>query len=214
MNTINFDTHSDVLERDFHILRLLAVLPAALLTTFALIWGMEWLIRSDPTLEMPVPPEYQVPNPILEIIEPTPLQIKKPEPPEQVEVVPQLPELALHIETESTGGFDVVPIQKIEASPQIGHFASNAPVATLMMQPNYPAVAVRRGYEGHVDVQFDVAATGATENVVAIAANPPKIFDRSAVQAVKRWKYSPVMIDGEAQRYEGMVQRIVFELEK
>lgn len=212
MNTTTVDAQCNALIRDFQTLRFLAVLPAALLMTLSLIWGMERLIHTDQILDFPVLADYTVPNPILDIKEPQPLQLKKPEPPKQVEAPPAKPELALLIETGGMGGIDVLPFQEVDVSPNIGHFASNVPVATLMMQPTYPAIAASKGYEGYVDVQFNVAATGATENVVVIASNPAKVFDRAAVQAVKKWKYSPVTVDGVAQRYEGMVQRITFEL--
>lgn len=211
-NTFSLSAQFNELNREFQTLRILAALPAAVVMTFGLIWGMERLVSPDENLVIPLPPEYKVPNPILDLIEPQPLPMVKPEPPKPVEVPPPRPEVALLNDSNIGGGLQMAAFEHVDVAPDIGRFASNVPVATLMLQPAYPSVAAARGYEGYVDVQFDVAATGATENVVVIAANPDKIFNRSAVQAVKKWKYSPVIIGGKAQRYEGMVQRLVFEL--
>lgn len=211
-NTISLSAQFRELNRDFQALRFLAALPAAMVMTLGLIWGMERLVRTNANLDIPSPPEYKVPNPVLDLIEPQPLQMIKPEPPKPVEVPPQRPDVDLIAEPRIGGGLEVAVFEKVDVTPNVGRFSSDVPVATLMMQPNYPTIAAARGYEGYVDVQFDVAATGATENVVIIAANPDKIFNRSAIQAVKKWKYSPVIVGGKAQRYEGMVQRLVFEL--
>lgn len=201
------------LNHDFHILRFLTAAPAALVMTLGLIWGMERLIHSDDNLKIPEPPIYVVPNPVLDIVEPTPVQRTKPEPPKPVEDIPELPETNLHVESQVDPGTGITKYIPEKLDPGVGHFSSNVPVATLMVQPNYPALAASRGYEGYVDVQFDVAATGATENVVAIASAPSNVFEKAAVRAVKRWKFSPVMADGKAQKYLGMVQRLTFELE-
>lgn len=197
---------------DLYLLRVLTVLPAAVTVTLGLIWGMERLVRSDANLQPPLVDEYKVPNPVLDPIEPAPVQRFKPEPPKPVEQEPTLPEFELLGKRELGQSVEGIAVPRAEVTAGVGHFSSNVPVPTMMVQPNYPMAAASRGYEGFVEVQFDVTATGATANVVVIKAEPERVFNRAAIGAVQKWKYSPVMVDGQAQPYYGMVQRLVFEL--
>jgi protein TonB len=44
-------------------------------------------------------------------------------------------------------------------------------------------------------------------------ANPPAVFERSALRAVRRWRYNPRIEDGVAVAQPGIRVRIRFELE-
>lgn len=77
----------------------------------------------------------------------------------------------------------------------------------------YPPEAIERGAEGYVDVIFDITPTGTTTNVRVLAAEPKRIFNRSAVKAVKRWKYRPQIEGGVAVAVTEVVARVHFELE-
>ena len=78
----------------------------------------------------------------------------------------------------------------------------------------YPAIAIDRNLEGYVDVIFDITPTGTTANVRVVAAEPARVFNRSAVKAVKKWKYRPQVEGGVAVAVTGVVARVHFELEK
>ena len=39
------------------------------------------------------------------------------------------------------------------------------------------------------------------------------VFDRAAVQAVRKWKYNPKIVDGKAVERSGMKIRLDFEME-
>ena len=78
----------------------------------------------------------------------------------------------------------------------------------------YPAIAIDRNLEGYVDVIFDITPTGTTANVRVVAAEPARVFNRSAITAVKKWKYRPQVEGGAAVRVTGVVARVHFELEK
>jgi protein TonB len=49
-----------------------------------------------------------------------------------------------------------------------------------------------------VVLRFTITATGTVENPVVLDANPKRIFDRSAIRALKKWKYRPRIVDGVA----------------
>ena len=60
----------------------------------------------------------------------------------------------------------------------------------------YPQEAARKGIEGSVDVSFTVTSQGKVTDVLVLDAQPSEIFNRSAVAAVRRWKYDPKTING------------------
>jgi protein TonB len=60
----------------------------------------------------------------------------------------------------------------------------------------YPKDAARKGIEGSVDVSFTVTSQGKVTDVLVLDADPSEIFNRSAVAAVRRWKYDPKTING------------------
>lgn len=62
----------------------------------------------------------------------------------------------------------------------------------------YPRDAERNGVEGWVDVEFTIAADGSTQDLVVSGAQPPQVFDNAAVDAVKKWRFAPIVRDGTA----------------
>lgn len=62
----------------------------------------------------------------------------------------------------------------------------------------YPRDAQRDGVEGWVDVEFTIAADGSTTDLIARRAQPTGVFEKSAIDSVRRWRFQPVMRNGEA----------------
>jgi TonB family protein len=77
--------------------------------------------------------------------------------------------------------------------------------------PVYPREAERQGIRGWVDVEFTIAPDGSTQDVVVRDAQPQRTFDQSAVDAVRRWRFEPVVRDGAAVPQRAAM-RIRFEL--
>jgi TonB family protein len=67
---------------------------------------------------------------------------------------------------------------------------------TFFMAPTYPARARERNVEGWVDLEFTVTKDGTTRDTVVRAAEPANTFDRAAMDAVKRWRYEPRVVNG------------------
>jgi protein TonB len=70
--------------------------------------------------------------------------------------------------------------------------ASNELRAVSTPAPGYPPDALRSGQSGEVQVEFTVGTDGSVSNVRVVRANPPRVFDRAAVAAVRRWRFQPV----------------------
>ncbi len=60
----------------------------------------------------------------------------------------------------------------------------------------YPPDAQRRAIQGWVDLEFTVARDGSTRDIVVTAAQPSRIFDKAASDALRRWRFEPVIRDG------------------
>ena len=58
--------------------------------------------------------------------------------------------------------------------------------------PKYPTEAYRDGTSGEVQVEFTVGTDGSVTSARVVRADPPRVFDREALNAVKRWKFQPV----------------------
>ena len=58
--------------------------------------------------------------------------------------------------------------------------------------PRYPPEALRSGQSGEVQVEFTVGSDGSVTSARVVRSNPPRVFDREAVAAVKRWRFEPV----------------------
>lgn len=64
--------------------------------------------------------------------------------------------------------------------------------------PQYPTAALRRRQEGWVQVEFTVTSSGSVENARVLDADPPRTFDRAALDAVQRWSFNPALRNGTA----------------
>ncbi len=62
-------------------------------------------------------------------------------------------------------------------------------VAIKTASPRYPEIAVERDIEGWVDVGYQVDAQGRPVNVHIIKSEPRRVFDRSALKAMKKWRF-------------------------
>ena len=58
--------------------------------------------------------------------------------------------------------------------------------------PRFPPDALRSGTSGEVQVEFTVGVDGSVTGARVVRADPPRVFDREAVAAVRRWRFEPV----------------------
>ncbi|MEO1337888.1 MAG: energy transducer TonB, partial [Myxococcota bacterium] len=90
---------------------------------------------------------------------------------------------------------------------------SSVEAPLFRVEPIYPRRAAEQFIEGWVTVQFDISAAGTTENVRIVEAEPRRIFDRAARNAVRKWRYRPLVRDGQPRRVTGLTVRLTFNLE-
>jgi len=72
-----------------------------------------------------------------------------------------------------------------------------SPIAGQSPPPQYPPRALQRGESGTVVVRVDVDAAGNPAGVTVIERSGSRDLDRAALQAVRRWRFTPAMRQGQ-----------------
>ncbi|CAH0533335.1 hypothetical protein VST7929_01201 [Vibrio stylophorae] len=157
-----------------------------------------------------------------------------PEPPPKIE--PQAP-------VEMTEMMPIKPVMPSLKAPKPSNFSPNATVSVLanvapgnsytapvntgvaaiavgQIQPSqraipmYPRQASRRGIEGYVKLGFSIDEDGRAVDIQVIEAQPRNIFNRSAIQALKRSRFPVTRLDEQAVVVPNQVQVYEYKLEK
>jgi protein TonB len=73
------------------------------------------------------------------------------------------------------------------------------PVLVVKVEPSYPHVARRAGLGGRVTLRAVIAEDGGVESVEVYSSSNP-LFDDAAVDAVRKWRYRPAIMNGRPVR--------------
>jgi TonB family protein len=87
-----------------------------------------------------------------------------------------------------------------------GYVNASALTRTRYVAPQFPASALEHGIAGWVDVQFLINTDGSVSEVTIIGAQPVGIFEQSALDAVRRWRYQPLLRDGQTSAQRARVR--------
>lgn len=85
----------------------------------------------------------------------------------------------------------------------------------VKVAPIYPRQALNLTIQGECFVKYTVTTTGATKDVEVIrdrCAHPA--FYRSSIEAARKFKYKPRIIDGDAIEVHDVYNRFIYEIEK
>ena len=74
-----------------------------------------------------------------------------------------------------------------------------APALVYRIEPVYPDIAVRAHVEGVVILEATVDREGRIEDVRVLRSMP--LLDRAALEAVRQWRYSPLLLNGKPGRF-------------
>ena len=64
------------------------------------------------------------------------------------------------------------------------------------IEPRYPSRARKRGHTDTVQIEFLVTDAGEVSDIVVVSSNSRPSFERAVVQAVRKWRYEPLLRDG------------------
>ncbi len=62
----------------------------------------------------------------------------------------------------------------------------------------YPERALTQKIRGWAEVEFTIETDGTVKNVIVLNAEPKGVFEANTMQAVRRWRYKPVLENGKA----------------
>ena len=83
----------------------------------------------------------------------------------------------------------------------------------VKIAPVYPQRALYRNIAGTCAVTYTVTTTGATRDVRVLENMcVDEIFYNSSIEAAKKFKYKPRVIDGEAVEVHGVVNQFIYKL--
>jgi len=74
-----------------------------------------------------------------------------------------------------------------------------APALVERVEPEYPPLAVRAKVEGVVILEALVDLQGRVESVRVLRSIP--LLDNAAIAAVRQWRYSPLLLNGQPERF-------------
>jgi protein TonB len=197
--------------------RFLVTVAMGVVTAFLLFWLMQALVSVEGELKES---SGRLSVDYVRLKRDDTPELKKREPPkrEKPEQTPPPPQMnmAKAINPSDAVG-EIVPM--IDTSAELEKVASlgaggadRAPVPLVRVDPEYPPRARARGIEGYVDLEFTISPVGTVQNPRVIGANPAIVFDRAALQAVRRWKYNPRIEGGTPVSQQGVQVRLRFEL--
>ena len=78
------------------------------------------------------------------------------------------------------------------AAPRPAAAAATSLKIVAAPTPRYPPEALRAGTSGEVLVEITVGTDGSVTNARVVRATPARVFDREALNAVRRWKFEPI----------------------
>lgn len=106
-----------------------------------------------------------------------------------------------------SGGFGV------DAGKLVGEKTSVDRAAKVLQRvaPEYPSVARNKGIAGEVLVKVRIGTSGAVEDARVEKADPPGLFEESALKAVRAWRFEPAFQKGQPI-VSWLQQKIRYEL--
>ncbi|OQK16419.1 hypothetical protein AU255_00470 [Methyloprofundus sedimenti] len=120
-----------------------------------------------------------------------------------------MPNLDIPLQTNSFNGSVLTGLQ-VQSGP--GEINANV-IPLVRIPPTYPMRAASRRIEGWVKVEFTITKEGTVTDATVVASQPSSIFNRAALRAIKRWKFKPYIIAGEAYEQRA-IQTMEFTLSK
>jgi protein TonB len=145
--------------------------------------------RPKPIIQPPPPPPKVQPKQVQKAVPLKPLKPKvKPKPVEKLVQPPpvQQPTTVTESRIPVTPAPPVAqPVEEKVTEPRAGADYLNNP------SPEYPEVAMDRGWEGKVLMKVHVLASGRPDSVAVINSSGKTILDDAAVKTVKKWSFVP-----------------------
>ena len=93
------------------------------------------------------------------------------------------------------------------------YVSASSMTRTRYVAPKFPPDASQRGIDGWVDLQFLVNTDGSVGELTIVGAQPVGVFEQAALDAVRHWRYQPLMRDGQPATQRARV-RLRFAMQR
>ncbi|MCQ1058479.1 energy transducer TonB [Photobacterium sp. DNB23_23_1] len=127
-------------------------------------------------------------KPVEKVVEPKkvkkPVDVKKTE---TTEEITKAPDAAPAVKSQAASG--------VNSEPQL---VTTPTFATRPSPVKYPRIAKRRGLEGQVLVEIWIDESGKQVKQNLVKSSGTEILDDAAIAAIKRWRFSSHIVDGQA----------------
>lgn len=108
----------------------------------------------------------------------------------------------INIAKQTIDNFDVAGSRDNEARP------------IVRVAPKYPITAMRDGKQGWVQLAFSIDEVGRVKNIKVLASEPNRVFNKAAIQALKKWKYKAKIVSGKPIEQHNLTVQLDFKLEQ
>jgi periplasmic protein TonB len=93
------------------------------------------------------------------------------------------------------------PMEPKPKTPKVVHLSQiDASKLISRVEPTYPVLAKQIGKSGKVELHAMIGEDGMIDSLEAVGGDP--MFFASAMQAVKQWRYTPTMLNGQPVRVD------------
>lgn len=168
--------------------------------------GMQLLIRADGIVEMEESERTYLNFVRVDAAEDVQTRDRRPPEPPPPETPPETPEVQQQMA-------DVNPNLDM-GMPNIGSAITGGPnlgalnqgggmsgfdtdvIPVVRVAPNYPRVAMQAKLQGRVTMAVTINPDGTVSNAEVLEADPPGIFERAAIDAMRNWRFRPKVVGG------------------
>ncbi len=113
--------------------------------------------------------------------------------------------LATSVDTKSLASLSTSGATATRATPQLLRVSQGVMEGLVLKRvtPRYPSQALQMRIQGPVQLQATISKTGDIENVKVVSGDA--VLGRSAVEAVRQWKYKPYYLNGDPVQIETQI---------
>jgi len=196
-------------------IRGVVVIALGIVTAFGLFWVMQALVTVTGTLGKA---GGRSSIEFVRLRKDSTPETKEREPPkrQKPEQQPPPPDMNIAKAINPSGAVgNIVPmldtaVELEQATNLSGGGMDRAPVPLVRVDPEYPPRAKQQGIKGFVQVEFTITPVGTVSDAIILKSKPPYVFDRAALEAVRRWRYNPQVIDGKPAALPGQTVQFTF----
>ena len=210
-------------------IRILVAIFLGTTLALGLFWGMQYMIANNQQGLKETDNTRKVD--FIRLKRDTKMQVKerqipdKPKPKER----PKQPKMQMHTAAVTKAVIPDMDMPNLDMPLQLNGFkgsalsgvnvkAGRAKISTnviplVRIPPRYPMRAANRRIQGWVKLEFTITKEGTVTDAIVVASKPSSIFNSAALKAIKRWKFKPQIIAGEAYEQRA-VQTLEFKLSR